>query len=160
MIRKLAGLPFRAIKRAVDLLDGERSAPFPGSTPAASPPSQPAAAPAGSSPEPEPEPAPPVTESAAATDEASISVTADVTPNPNAMKFTLDRTVCETGSFSFSVGDDAVAHPIATALLALEGVTSVFGVNDFVTVSKQADTTWDDLMPRVVSAIKGAPWSG
>jgi hypothetical protein len=78
------------------------------------------------------------------------------TPNPNAMKFTLSVTVAETGSFSFNSGDTDIAHPIAAAVVALEDVESVFGVNDFITVSKKAAADWNALLPKVVEAIKGA----
>ena len=78
------------------------------------------------------------------------------TPNPNAMKFTLSVTVAETGSFSFNAGDTDIAHPIAAAVVALEDVESVFGVNDFITVSKKAAADWNTLLPKVVEAIKGA----
>ena len=78
------------------------------------------------------------------------------TPNPNAMKFSLSVTVAETGSFSFNAADTDIAHPIAAAVLAVDGVVSVFGVNDFITVSKSDDAGWDVLLPAVVDAIKGS----
>ncbi len=78
------------------------------------------------------------------------------TPNPNAMKFTLSITVAETGSFSFNDNDANIVHPIAAAVMALEEVESVFGVNDFITVSKTAAADWNALLPKVVDAIKGA----
>jgi hypothetical protein len=64
------------------------------------------------------------------------------TPNPNAMKFTLDTTVpadLETSSFG-------------QALLALPGVASIFGVADFVTVTRQADAEWDPIVDGVIAA--------
>ena len=76
------------------------------------------------------------------------------TPNPNAMKFTLNQTVAETGSFSFNAGDTEIAHPVAAAVLALDDVESVFGVNDFITVSKTGSADWATLMPKVVEAIQ------
>jgi hypothetical protein len=36
---------------------------------------------------------------------------------------------------------------MAEALLALPGVTSVFMTADFVTISKNAETDWDDIVP-------------
>jgi hypothetical protein len=86
---------------------------------------------------------------------SSITVDPQDTPNPNAIKFTLNIPVAATGSFSFTSEDGDIEHPIAAAVVALEGVVSVFGVNDFLTVSKAPDASWNDLMPRVVDAIKG-----
>ena len=85
---------------------------------------------------------------------APIQVEPMETPNPNAMKFTLNQTVAETGSFSFNAGDAEIAHPVAAAVLALDDVESVFGVNDFITVSKTASADWATLMPKVVEAIQ------
>ena len=85
---------------------------------------------------------------------APIQVDPMETPNPNAMKFTLNQTVAETGSFSFNAGDAEIAHPVAAAVLALNDVESVFGVNDFITVSKTASADWTTLMPKVVEAIQ------
>jgi len=70
------------------------------------------------------------------------------------MKFTLSVSVAETGSFSFTSQDTEIEHPIAAAVIALDGVVSVFGVNDFLTVSKDPASSWDDLIPAVVDAIK------
>ena len=60
-------------------------------------------------------------------------------------------TVAETGSFSFNAADTDIAHPIAAALLAVDGVVGVFGVNDFITVSGSDDAGWDVLLPAVVT---------
>jgi hypothetical protein len=48
------------------------------------------------------------------------------TPNPNAMKFTLDRTLAE----------------------------SVFGVNDFVTISRTPGADWDPIVAAVLAAAE------
>jgi hypothetical protein len=92
----------------------------------------------------------------AAPKKASISVDPQETPNPNAMKFALSVKVAETGSFSFNATDTEIEHPIAAAVVALDGVVSIFGVNDFVTVSKAEDADWSALIPVVVDAIKSS----
>ncbi len=40
------------------------------------------------------------------------------------------------------------------ALLAVPGVASVFGVVDFVTVTRQPDADWDDIVPAVIEAAR------
>ena len=70
------------------------------------------------------------------------------------MKFSLSVSVAETGSFSCTKQDTEIEHPIAAAVIAIDGVVSVFGVNDFLTVSKEASASWDDLIPAVVDSIK------
>lgn len=79
------------------------------------------------------------------------------TPNPNAGKFTLNRKVLEgTSSKSFYNADDAADHPLASALFEVEGVVSLFMVDDFITVTKTSDADWEGLIPRVQTAIEQA----
>lgn len=84
-----------------------------------------------------------------------VSVRFQPTPNPNAGKFTVDRVVVEgKSSKSFYSADQAAADPVAAALFAIEGVASVFMVEDFVTVTKAADAEWSELIPAVTSALE------
>jgi hypothetical protein len=77
------------------------------------------------------------------------------TPNPNAGKFTVSRkVVAGSASRSFYNPEDAADHPLAAALFELEGVISVFMVDDFVTVTKAADAGWDRLVPEVQAVIE------
>ena len=74
------------------------------------------------------------------------------TPNPDAMKFDLDVTLPET--MSFSSVDEAAGNPFAEAVLSGGGVANVFGVNSFVTITRQPGVDWDELVPRVVEAAR------
>ncbi|MDQ0257992.1 hypothetical protein J2S74_005455 [Evansella vedderi] len=83
----------------------------------------------------------------------AIEVRAEATPNPNAMKFTASEVLFEgTGSASFKKGDNP-DHPLAKALLAIEGVDNIFGYQDFVTVNKEIDADWDTLLPKIEEAF-------
>lgn len=73
------------------------------------------------------------------------------TPNPNAMKFTVGAPV--GGPVTYRAGQD-VAHPLAAAILATEGVTSVFWTADFVTVSKDEGSEWSSIQPGVTLALE------
>jgi hypothetical protein len=42
-------------------------------------------------------------------------------------------------------------------LLAVPGVTSLFFLNDFVTVSKKPEANWDDILPKVKEALEKHP---
>ena len=79
------------------------------------------------------------------------------TPNPNAMKFSLDRPVVD-GNTSRTIGsaDAARGDPLAEPLFAIAGVASVFMVADFVTVIKAPDASWDVLVPAIVAALENA----
>jgi hypothetical protein len=72
------------------------------------------------------------------------------TPNPNAMKFTLDTVLPE--SFNITSAEAASGNPFAEEVFAVGGVATVFGVNDFVTVSRQPDAEWDPIVTAVQAA--------
>lgn len=76
------------------------------------------------------------------------------TPNPNAGKFILSRKVVEGASRSFYNPEDAADDALGSALFELEGVASLFMVEDFVTVTKSADAEWDRLIPEVQAVIE------
>ena len=71
------------------------------------------------------------------------------TPNPNAIKFTLDVTLGEMINADPARGSD---DPFAAAVLALPGVANLFGVNDFVTVTRLEGADWDPIVAGVQAA--------
>lgn len=73
------------------------------------------------------------------------------TPNPDAMKFTLDTKLPETINVR-SAGDAAPGSFVA-AIFEAGGVASVFGVNDFVTVTREPGADWDTIVTAVQSAV-------
>jgi len=71
------------------------------------------------------------------------------TPNPNAMKFALDISLPRRLAANHGdVTDDAFTR----AVLATDGVASVFGVNDFVTVTRVDGADWDPIVRTVEEA--------
>lgn len=70
------------------------------------------------------------------------------TPNPNAMKFCLDRPVADQPK-SFFNADAAGDHPLAARLFRIPGVSSLLLLGDFITVNKQPDVKWSDITPAV-----------
>jgi hypothetical protein len=74
------------------------------------------------------------------------------TPNPNAVKFVLDRPISERPE-SFLNAEQATGHPIAKELFAIAGVTSVLLLGDFVTVNKDASAAWPTIKRRVKQVL-------
>ncbi|MUH50890.1 MAG: scaffolding protein [Actinobacteria bacterium] len=72
------------------------------------------------------------------------------TPNPNAMKFTLDTKL--GASMNVASADAAAGNPFAEAVFAAGGVASIFGVNDFVTITRQAEAPWEPIVAAVQAA--------
>jgi hypothetical protein len=48
------------------------------------------------------------------------------------------------------------APPWAAAIVALDGVQSVFATADFVTVTAHPDAAWDAITQGVITALEGA----
>jgi len=65
------------------------------------------------------------------------------------MKFTLDVTLSTRIDTTRGVGDDL---PFSQTVLAVDGVASVFGVNDFVTVTREPGADWDPIVCAVEEA--------
>jgi hypothetical protein len=73
------------------------------------------------------------------------------TPNPNALKFTVDATFDIPVSYAAGQSPD---DPVAAPLLAIEGVTSVFMSADFVTLSKAPEADWDTIVPAATEVLE------
>jgi hypothetical protein len=82
-----------------------------------------------------------------------MPVTISNTPNPNALKFTVGADV--GGPKTFVAGREA-DDPTAAALLAIEGVASVFMSSDFVTLSKMPDAAWETITPQAEQILDSA----
>ena len=74
------------------------------------------------------------------------------TPNPNAAKFVLDRSISEQPTSFFNPAA-ATGHPLAEALFGIAGVTSLLFLGDFVTVNKSPDAPWDEVAARVKAVL-------
>ena len=84
----------------------------------------------------------------------AVEVTVQGTPNPNAAKFTLNRVVATQGT-TYRDASSAEAD-WAKKLLAIAGVTQVFAVNNFVSVTKRPEVAWETIGPQVEQVLKEA----
>lgn len=82
----------------------------------------------------------------------AVEVTAQLTPNPNAIKFTVNRTVAAQGK---TYRDAALAETEwARQLLAIEGIVQVFAVNNFISVTKKPEADWQTLGPQAEQVLR------
>jgi hypothetical protein len=77
------------------------------------------------------------------------------TPNPNAMKFVLDRPVSE-GRLSFLDPAAAQDHAVASRLFGVNGVVSLLILGDFITVNKSPAAKWAAITGKVKRVLAGA----
>lgn len=86
----------------------------------------------------------------------AISFRIDQTPNPNAIKITLTKTIFEGDkSYTFKK-DDNPENPIVASLLKIDGVDNVFGYQDFITINKKFDADWETLLPKIEEVFNNA----
>src|SRR5690606_29524238 len=81
-----------------------------------------------------------------------MPVSAEPTPNPNAMKLTVGQPVGGPATYTSAADAD---DPTAAELLRIEGVVSVFMTADFVTLTKSPDSDWDSITPRATQILEG-----
>ena len=75
------------------------------------------------------------------------------TPNPNSLKFIPNMTVSEIGPVEVFKDKEDKKIPLANNILEIEGVTSIFFGDDFISVNKKEPVKWDDLKPGIISEI-------
>ena len=73
------------------------------------------------------------------------------TPNPNALKFSVG---VDVGGPTTVVAGKETDDPMGAALIAIDGVTSVFMTNDFVTLSKVPDASWEAIAPLATQILE------
>ena len=73
-----------------------------------------------------------------------VTVYAESTPNPSAMKFVANKKLV-TNSFEFTSIDDAKFSPLATQLVHLPFVKAVFMDENYISITKYEVAEWNDI---------------
>ena len=74
------------------------------------------------------------------------------TPNPNAVKFILDRPVSDQPMSFFNAGA-AKDHPLAARLFGVPGVSSLLLLGNFITINKSPEARWADIKGKVEQVL-------
>ena len=72
------------------------------------------------------------------------SIYAEITPNPEVMKFVANRNLIPTSIEVITI-KDAKGIPIAEELLKFPFVKSLYISSNFISVTKSKNITWDDI---------------
>jgi Fe-S cluster biogenesis protein NfuA len=83
-----------------------------------------------------------------------VSIYTEMTPNPETMKFVANKLLYPGKSIDFPEEADAAPSPLAKELFAFPFIRSVFIASNFVTLTKTADTQWDEVIPTVREFLK------
>lgn len=85
---------------------------------------------------------------------ANIEITAEVTPNPNTLKFNINKTLLEAGSLNFTDRERAKGSYLPETLFKLENVLGVMVGTSFITITKAPASNWKDLVGPLTEKIK------
>lgn len=83
-----------------------------------------------------------------------LSIDLQPTPNINAMKFVVNRRLTEGKSRTFRGPEEAADSPLAKALLSIPGVVQVFFLNDFVTITRDPKSDWDEIVGKAEDVVR------
>ena len=89
-----------------------------------------------------------------------IVVYAELTPNPNSIKFVADVMLLEGGTVEYNSKADAINCPLAFQLFDFTGVKKVFITSNFVSVNKETDIDWFDISNILREFIRSFLMSG
>ena len=83
-----------------------------------------------------------------------ISIYTEMTPNPETMKFVVNKLLYPSKSIDFQNEESAMPSPLAKELFGFPFVKGVFIASNFVTLTKTLETDWNDVIPSVREFLK------
>jgi Fe-S cluster biogenesis protein NfuA len=84
----------------------------------------------------------------------SVNIQLEWTPNPNTLKYVVDRQLLNSGAVNMTSLEQAEARsPLAAKLLKVKGVVGVMLGTNFITVTKGDDGEWDELNDGVMDTL-------
>ncbi len=78
----------------------------------------------------------------------------DLTPNPQALKFILNKKLLNAETRQYPDKDSAKDDPFAKGIFEIEGVASVFYMDKFVTIEKTIDVNWGQIQRPFIEFLK------
>ncbi|HAD33892.1 MAG TPA: NifU family protein [Chitinophagaceae bacterium] len=83
-----------------------------------------------------------------------VSIYTEMTPNPETMKFVANKLLYPGKSIEFSSEESASPSPLAKELFGFPFIRGVFIASNFITLTKTADTDWNDIIPSLREFMK------
>lgn len=83
-----------------------------------------------------------------------VMIYTESTPNPNTLKFVTNKALLLNDAVEFQHAEETAEAPLAKALFDFEGVTNVFISNNFVTITKQEELLWAEMMIPIKEFLK------
>ncbi len=89
-----------------------------------------------------------------------LEITAELTPNPNTLKFKVFKQLLPKGSYNFPDKPSAGDSLLAMRLFEIEDVAGVMIGVDFVSVTKKPDVDWQNMARDIVETLRHFLQSG
>jgi len=83
-----------------------------------------------------------------------ISIYTEMTPNPETMKFVANKLLYPGKSIDFPDVESAKPSPLAAELFGFPFIKAVFIASNFVTLTKNPDTDWNDVNATIRQFLK------
>src|SRR5690606_7246424 len=83
-----------------------------------------------------------------------ISIYTEMTPNPETMKFVVNKLLYPNKSIDFPDAASTGPSPLAAELFTFPFIRGVFICSNFVTLTKTAETDWTDVIPTIKQFLK------
>ena len=96
---------------------------------------------------------PPIKENPPKPPSPEIHIEITETPNPNACKYDSPHHIAPQ-AFSFSSKNPPTDHSLAQKILSFPEVSSIFGVGNFITITKTQESSWENIHPKVEACLK------
>ena len=82
-----------------------------------------------------------------------VKIHVQSTPNPNALKFILDRPVKTEGKVTYKSAEECHTNPLARQLFTVPNVTEVYFFENVITITQDGNGDWDSIEEKVKSVI-------
>ena len=82
-----------------------------------------------------------------------IKIHTEGTPNPNALKFIVNRIILENTSMNFPAVEKSKDSPLAEKLFRIHNVEEIFFGRDFITILKNQAAGWEGIYEKAIEII-------
>ena len=83
-----------------------------------------------------------------------IKLTAMPTPNPNTIKFLLEKTFLERGSIDFDTKEKSADSLLPKTLFEINGICGVMIGTNFVSITKHDENGWEEVLEKASNIVK------
>jgi hypothetical protein len=84
----------------------------------------------------------------------TVTFSIDPTPNPNSMKITVSTVLSSGVPITYPSAAEAEKDEFVKTLFAVPGVRSIFVIHNFATVTKDPNSDWQSILPKLQEAVQ------